>query len=59
MITVRAETNVLGLSYGETAQVADTPFIRAVIASGRLQLVEEPEAEEPPPLPRRRAGAGA
>lgn len=58
MITVRAETNVLGLAYGETTTVADTPFIRAVIASGRLQLVEE--AEEPPPLPRRRrAEAGA
>lgn len=39
-ITVRAETNTLGMTQGDVLTVEDSPFLRNVIAGGRLSLVD-------------------
>lgn len=58
-ITVRAETNTLGMTLGETRTVEDTPFLRNVISGGRLSLVESAcadSAASTPPAPDTPAG---
>lgn len=40
-VTVKANAHVLGLRVGQTAEVADTAYLRKVIDSGRVELVEE------------------
>jgi hypothetical protein len=53
-ITVRAESTVLGMRPGERTVTEDSPYIRAVIAGGRLSVVDcEPDdaasLDGPPP----------
>lgn len=55
-ITVRAETNTLGMSAGDEQTVEDTPFLRKVIDGGRLSLVHpttdaDTAASQPAPPP--------
>lgn len=38
-ITVRAETNTLNMRIGDVQTVEDTPFMRKVVAGGRLSVV--------------------
>ncbi|MEU4406172.1 hypothetical protein AB0F88_16750 [Streptosporangium sp. NPDC023963] len=43
-LTVKANAPVLGMYDGQQYDVADSPFIRKVIASGKLTLLADPSS---------------
>ncbi|MFF3441739.1 hypothetical protein [Streptosporangium sp. NPDC002721] len=45
-LTVKANAPVLGMHDGQQYDVADSPFIRKVIASGKLTLLADPSSAE-------------